>query len=92
MRKTCLNRLKLCLKESTATVGVSLARAAIGFFNFLVPKGGWGFRTHVFVKTNLDSAKDLVESDCIKKKSNLKTVLKKLLFLLGCGCLSALIT
>jgi hypothetical protein len=71
---------------------VSLARAAIGFFNFLVPRGGWVLRTHIFVKTNLDSAKDLAESACIKKKSNLKTVLKKPLLLLGCGCLSALMT
>lgn len=67
-------------------------RAAIGFFSFLVPRGGFDFRTHRFVKTSLDKFKTLLGSDWLKKKNRLKTRLKKFRLLVGCGCLNALMT
>ena len=72
-------------------LGVNLVSAASGFFSFLVPSGGFDFKTHKFVKTNLDRFKALLESDWLKKKRRLKTRPKKLLFFVGFGCFRELI-
>ena len=52
--------------------GVNLVSAASGFFSFLVPRGGFVFKTHKFVKTNLDKFKDLLGSGWLKKKRRVK--------------------
>jgi hypothetical protein len=61
-------------------LGVNLVSATSGFFSFLVPSGGFDFKTHKFVKTNLDRFKALLESDWLKKKKKAKDSTKKASF------------
>ena len=90
VHNTCLNALKLCFKESILSSGVTLAKAAIGFFSLLVPTGSAGLVTQVFMNTSFENASHLARSDWIKENSSLKITVKKRLCFKANGCLKTL--